>query len=446
LVGEIDLIQKFKMKGLLLIFWFTFILFSVNCKKVPPGYNYCVADLPLPSQPSGNLELQTVQILFRHGDRTPVNSLPPELEVQWDCSLNELYNHQKVPFPFVNPKRLFKKNYLLNRNVLPGNCLFGQLTIKGAQQHQELGLKYAEKYKSIITAANNTNIFVRSTDVPRTLASLQHDLSGWFSFVPDENADSPFDVYTMDIGLENMTPNLKTCPRLADIAINLFNSPEYKAHSQAVQPFLTALSTILRISPNYFGGNFWMAVMDIFEARRCWGMAYPPGIKDDMIDQMMDNAEWESEFPNYNNESLTLGMGPFLDEILKNFQAYIQKPGTTPRVIIFSGHDYSISVFTFLLNITDNSWPPYRSHVEMELWKDKVTQTYYIRFEYNGKERSYPGCTSRRGNLCEFNAFVNTISKFVPTDYKQQCKSRASIDYNAIRENPFRSLLDPLST
>jgi hypothetical protein len=139
-------------------------------------------------------------------------------------------------------------------------------------------------------------------------------------------------------------------------------------------------------------------------------------------------------------------VGPFLSEIILNFDTYILKPGVTPRVFIFSGHDYSVSVFTFLLNITDHLWPPYRSHIEMELWKDKVTQQYFVRFEYNGKERPYPACTSSRGNLCEYNSFRNTISKFVPSNYKAQCQPKKPLNYNAVRASPFRSLVDPLST
>jgi len=427
----------------LILFCFTLSIVSVIIAKLPPGYSYCEADLPTTPSPPQNFELQFAQILFRHGDRTPVNTFP--VEIRWNCDLQELYNHQKVPFPFVNPKRLFRKLYLPGRNVLPGTCLFGQLTIKGADQHQKLGIAFAQKYKNIVTDANTTTIWVRSTDVPRTLASLQNDMAGWFGYI-QEDAISPVDVYTMDIALENMTPNPKTCPRLAEIAIELTKTPEYIKHSQQVQPLLNALCNLLGITPTYFAGNFWMAVMDILEARKCWGMPYPAGITDDTIDQIMENAEWESEFPNYFNESLTLGMGPFLSEVLQNFQTYIQKPGTTPRVYLFSGHDYSISVFTALLNVTDHLWPPYRSHLEMELWKDKSTQQYYVRFEYNGKERAYPACTESKGNFCSYNSFVNTISKFIPTNYKVQCQPKKPLDYNDVRANPFRSLVDSLST
>lgn len=89
------------------------------------------------------------QILWRHGARTP-------LHCNWNCEE-------------------FKKSGLLN----------GYLTPTGMRQHYVLGQwlrkRYIEDMKFLSDYYNETEIFIDSTDVNRTIMSAQSNLQGMYS-------------------------------------------------------------------------------------------------------------------------------------------------------------------------------------------------------------------------------------------------------------------------
>jgi hypothetical protein len=122
----------------------------------------------LPPVTDPSLSLTKVLLMTRHGDRTPVNVLPAWLEsnVQWNCSLNMLV--QSFDEAMQTPQRRFKKVYLPRHDVLPNsNCLFGQLTSKGAAQHRVVGSNFRSAFvPSLLNATLAENvIYVRSTDL-----------------------------------------------------------------------------------------------------------------------------------------------------------------------------------------------------------------------------------------------------------------------------------------
>lgn len=53
---------------------------------------------PADSNPSSLYELKLVQVLFRHGARTPLKSIPDVLEAQWVPSLLESPPHTQINY------------------------------------------------------------------------------------------------------------------------------------------------------------------------------------------------------------------------------------------------------------------------------------------------------------------------------------------------------------
>ena len=52
---------------------------------------------------------------------------------------------------------------------------------------------------------------------------------------------------------------------------------------------------------------------------------------------------------------------------------------------MFSGHDSTFYPLLAVLEFTDLHYPPYASHLEMELWEDAEGKQ-YVRVSYNGFE------------------------------------------------------------
>lgn len=139
------------------------------------------------SQLSNVLDLKQVQVIIRHGARTPysLHSCWNNYSVTWNnCNVTEL---MLASPSYSSPNRsaswLFRKLYDGSENYLGGNCFTGQLILEGYKQEEINGdiLKAAYfdgKLKlfstndwSLIDSSNN--IYLRSDDEQRTLMSGQ---------------------------------------------------------------------------------------------------------------------------------------------------------------------------------------------------------------------------------------------------------------------------------
>ena len=138
-------------------------------------------------------------VVHRHGDRTTLTQLPGDHYI-WQCSLSTFMAPVDNQNPFASLGRVFRKTYIEGTEPSPGNCyagklpsilspplpslsitllteLLGELTIRGFGQHVEYGQNlrqlYVDNYQFLPPTINYSLMGIRSTDVPRTLASAQ---------------------------------------------------------------------------------------------------------------------------------------------------------------------------------------------------------------------------------------------------------------------------------
>jgi len=245
----------------------------------PPQYDYCGAPLvdTTQSAPAG-MQLKHLMLTIRHGDRTPVGLYPLSYsdEVQWRCNLTQTSYWNTTSASQASPGRLYRKKYLHQREVLPGDCLFGQLTSIGQQQHHRLGASlrelYVNRYGLLSNQINTGEMWIRSTDVPRTIASAQSLLYGLYPF--DSTCSAPvIDIHTMDNSKENMTPNPGLCARLEQVYRSLMDTPQWRAFLQERVPLDEKLRSIFSApsgSPIDIINTF-----DMSFARGCHKLATP---------------------------------------------------------------------------------------------------------------------------------------------------------------------------
>lgn len=219
--------------------------------------NYCQANFPIPEEyvKPKNAKLKMVQIITRHGDRSPTHALPNE-NVSWDvCNYSE-ENHVSSFPEFVIHKKTdvdSAHNPYAKQVYWKGNCGIGQLTDKGIKQHKNLGstLKKIylqddydknkkevnvqewfwgvsnmsrDEYEKELNSSNlGGRIWAKSTETSRTMISAQAFLS---EFIP--NAKN----VTLNIApryLEMLTPNAHPCRRLKTYVEKMKSSPQYKS-------------------------------------------------------------------------------------------------------------------------------------------------------------------------------------------------------------------------
>ena len=166
----------------------------------PPDYcSKNIASKSIPPLTANELaqvvELKQVQVMIRHGARTPYGLFPcwKDYDVSWnDCNVTELMIESPS---MTSPKRpaswLFRKLYDGSATYLGGNCLTGQLISEGYQQEMING---EVLYDAYIEGAlplfptnqweelnTTTEIYLRSDDEQRTLMSGQILLHTFFN-------------------------------------------------------------------------------------------------------------------------------------------------------------------------------------------------------------------------------------------------------------------------
>lgn len=98
--------------------------------------------------------------------------------MQWYCeeATVRTEDDQGLGGVTMHPDRLFRLSFLANGDHLRGNCSAGQLTLLGFQQQEQLGERLHAQYVQtgfLSASLSESEVYVRSTAVPRTQASAQ---------------------------------------------------------------------------------------------------------------------------------------------------------------------------------------------------------------------------------------------------------------------------------
>ncbi len=138
-------------------------------------------------------------VIYRHGDRTPIDPYPKD--------------------PYKN-----ESNWPVG---------FGQLTPRGKMMQFKLGQYLRNRYNDLLGDEYSENvIYVRSTDVDRTLMSAQSNLAGLY---PPKGGQvwnpellwQPIPVHTVPIVDDNLLSSHSDCPRMDEAVQEVLDGPEF---------------------------------------------------------------------------------------------------------------------------------------------------------------------------------------------------------------------------
>ncbi|KAJ5076811.1 lysophosphatidic acid phosphatase type 6 [Anaeramoeba ignava] len=357
-----------------------------------------------------NKKLILVQVITRHGDRTPLKTLPNQKN-EWNCDLN--FYHLSNP----ESKTIFQKVYIPNRQQFNGNCLTGQLTSKGFQQHFLLGQKLRKKYFNelnfIPEKYDPKLIYLRTTDKQRTRNSVYGNLLGLFPIDINEEKIEVLDVNTVDLDYEYMHVNKILCPKLKRLLLDLENSSfwkerkEYKfLHEEVVKIFndSSLLDTSLR------------KVRDNIYCTLSHGKPIPEGISYSLAAELVEETRWQIETLFVNKLISKLSVGLLIKDILEAMQNKIVEK-IEYKYMFYSGHDTTLAPLLSNFNVFDGSKVYYSSFIIFELYSDDSNH-FFVRFIYNDEVYLIPGCKS---TFCEFETFIEIAKKVIPINFTEEC-------------------------
>lgn len=376
------------------------------------------------SGPSSSYELQLVQVLFRHGARTPLKSIPDVMEAQWVPTLLEPPPHTDINYVVTDltggprPSAPMEETY--RKNVLTGGSFPGQLTTVGMQQLYELGKRLRQRYiedSSLLSPAfSPAEVYVRSTNIWRTIESAKCLVAGLFQ----QKQKEVVPIVTAEAEAEILYPNFHGCKLL-----KILGGPRW-AESSTLPDIAADLQSIheaLGIAAHQQVD--FILIRDDMVARETHGLPCPPAL--DTWRNKVEQRAVDMMCYIYNpskRESLQLCVGPLLHMLLVNIEDKLQTPSQKPnrKLFLYSVHDTTLIPCLMAMGIFDLRWPPYAADITLELYKHKQTDEAYIKVSYIGQDQLLPGCSGVYCPLQEFKRVVSAHS-LSSDHYQSLCNS-----------------------
>nr|XP_023684625.1 lysophosphatidic acid phosphatase type 6-like [Paramormyrops kingsleyae] len=368
-------------------------------------------------------ELRLVQVLFRHGARTPLKSIPDVLEAQWIPGLLNAPVHTRMDYVVTDlnggprPPAPVEESY--RARMLSGGTYPGQLTTVGMQQLYDLGMRlrkmYIQDLPFLSPCFRPTEVFVRSTNIIRTIESAKCLVAGLFQ----QKQEATVPILTTTAESEIFYPNFHGCKLLS-----ILGSPRWaeSSHLPDIAADLKNIQSALGIAPHQQVD--FIQIRDDMVARETHGLPSPP-----VLANWRETVERRAvEMMSYiyqpsKAEGLQLCVGPLLHILINNIDDKIQDTASenSRKLFLYSVHDTTLIPCLMVLGIFDMKWPPYAADITLELHQDRITKEAFVKVSYLGKDQLIPGCSDI---YCPLKEFKEALSTYTLTfdHYSSLCK------------------------
>lgn len=398
--------------------------------------------------------LEMVQVLIRHGDRTPAMFIPnmDNGNYDYDCTFRtKNQDHRQVFEEYTEATRRmttreFQKGSRSFHNLLPSGqtCQIGQLTQRGFLQHFALGKHLRTAYGSLInTDIKSSNLHVRSTRRTRCLQSAAAFLSGLLTKDTILKEGVTINV-TSDIWFQEDDNGIRyKCPSLKNRWNEYKQGRKYIAGAEKIEPIMQQFSGLLRVPRASLPTIIFLT--DTIYTRLCYNYPLPCGpggcVSEQMAAKAMNHAIWAFA-ENYTGIA-DVATHPMLIQIAKRMVNKSQHKSSL-KFVLYSGHDSTVTPLLINLGVNDRTrWTPYATRVVFELWRDTLVDSskqpdsldnFYFRVLVNGKvvtgEMEFCGDALVKGELCPVQELVFWLSDGVGIDgMDESYEALCSLDY-----------------
>ncbi|XP_006846702.1 PREDICTED: prostatic acid phosphatase [Chrysochloris asiatica] len=339
-------------------------------------------------------ELKLVTLVFRHGDRSPIETFPndPIKESSWPQG-------------------------------------FGQLTQVGMEQHYELGEYMRRRYEKFLNESyKHEQVYIRSTDIDRTLMSAMANLAALF---PPEGMSvwnpnlpwQPIPVHTVPVsedGLLYMPFN--NCPRFQELQDETLKSEEFQ---NRLLPYKSFIETLPKLSGHQRQDLFgiWSRIYDPLFCEKIHNFTLPSWATEDTMTKLRELSEL-SILSLYGihkqKEKSRLQGGVLVNEILKNMKTATQTSNHR-KLIMYSGHDTTLSGLQMALDVYNEQLPPYASCHITELYLDNGEYFVEMYYRNESKHEPYPLTLPDCTHSCPLTKFADLVAPVITDDWSSEC-------------------------
>lgn len=343
----------------------------------------------------GELTVTQVQVLFRHGERTPR---------QHEFYPRDIYNESDY-----EPWGL------------------GQLTNAGKMREYQVGQMLRTRYQELLgTVHLPHDVYAVSTDSDRTKMSLLLLLAGLFppSGVQTWNTELPWIPIPTHSVPQELDIVLKSylCPEFENAVSQVLQLPEVRAKIAAhndLFEFLT-VETGMNLTEPYLVYE----IHNLLDSQKALNLTLPEWCTDEILKQISDVAILQYDIWSYTTEIRRLHGGPIVRTFIENMRLDrgLEKPR---KIYLYSAHDDTVSAFLQAQGILENKIPLYGTAVVLEKLEDSDGNRFVKIVLWTGVTEQLitlriPGCEE----ICPIERYLQITREVIPFDEEMDCHWR----------------------
>ncbi|KAJ5698643.1 hypothetical protein N7462_000648 [Penicillium macrosclerotiorum] len=389
-------------------------------------YNYCQGrNIGATWSPLKNAHMVKLQVMHRHGGRSPGSTPIPGDTTKWyQCgnpdefafmNMGDTISDNRSPFM----KEMASIDGAFAYTMWEGDCDLGELTTFGSHQLQRLGVTLRSTYVDdlgFLPKKMDPGFKISHTYIWRTRESVENLMNGFYPL----DTRAPGDTLTMHVkpsAIETMVYPSSACPKLAKL-ISAYSTSS--AYEETLAPY-TALQNKLVNAYNTTGlasYNTTQVLYDPASAAYCHGL----GLKGNLTPEDIQTAVIPGTSLYHNlyrhNPSAELAkrlsVGAWLADILTSLS------DRSTKLEVYSAHDASLDMFLSVVADPDLPWPPFGSNVIIELWQ-KTNGNQVVRMFYEGMVVPAHPDLDCDFSACPLDTLTTFFKKYIPTDFKAEC-------------------------
>uniref|UniRef100_A0A8C4RYG3 Acid phosphatase 6, lysophosphatidic n=1 Tax=Erpetoichthys calabaricus TaxID=27687 RepID=A0A8C4RYG3_ERPCA len=274
---------------------------------------------------------------------------------------------------------------------------------------------YIKKSNFLSPVFRSTEVYVRSTNIVRTIESAVCLLAGLFQ----QQQEGIVTVFTSEAETEVLYPNYKRCDHLKQMTrqriVQASLLPE-------IAEDLKEMYKLLEI-PEHEHISF-IDIWDDMTSRKAHDLARPSCVH--YLMKIIEKRAVETVYFAYepsNSTSLQLCVGQLLSFLISNIENKLKDQDSLENLRkfhLYSVHDTTLMPFLMALDIFDMKWPPYGADVILELYEHRSSKEAFVKVSYLGKDQLVRGCSDI---YCPLRDFKKALSSYVidEVNYEEKC-------------------------